>query len=44
MLDSAGRHTSFRLEVDVQFGLTPPKHERMRLPGRENKVRGYRAY
>ena len=40
MLDRAGPRTSFRLEVDKQFGLTPPKHERMRLPGRESRVRG----
>ena len=43
MLDRGGRRTSFRLAVDVQLGLTPPKHERMRLPGRENRVRGWCA-
>ena len=37
MLDRGGRRTSFRLAVDVQLGLTPPKHERMRLPGRDTE-------
>lgn len=40
MLDRGGRRTSFRLAVEVQLGFTPPKHERMRLPGHENRVRG----